>query len=208
MISRMCVVLLTAAGAVPALAQSQPQRAPATQNQPAARSTQTPAAAPAPPQAAAPAQPEQRQPLLVKTETSYFDNWQVTCQEFVNPARRQCGATLQLLQANQQNNTATIVVQWLLQPAENGLTATIQTPTGVLITPGVDLKAGRITRNLPFSRCDPQRCETAFAMDEAMQKDLAAAETAEVAIRGAQNNPVAFTIPLKGFDRAVQALKR
>jgi invasion protein IalB len=179
----------------------------AQQGRPAATPAAPPAAT-AQNQPAAPAPAEARPPQLARQEVSYFDNWQVTCQEFVSPARKSCSALLQLLQTNQQSNTATVVISWLLQQSDGQLTAVIQTPTGVLIAPGVELKAGRSSRKLAFTRCDQQRCEANFQIDEPLSKELSAAENAELTLRSGQNAPAAFTIPMKGFDRAVQALKR
>jgi invasion protein IalB len=179
-------------------AAAQTQRPPTPAQPPAARA---PAPAPA-------AQPEQRPAQLARSETTYFDNWQTTCQDFVNPQRRQCSALLQLLQTNQQNNTANVVLTWAMTQGEGQINAVLQTPTGVSIAPGIDMKFGRTARKIAYARCDTQRCEGDFAIDEALSKELSTAETAEVVITASQGNAVTFNIPLKGFDRAVQALRR
>jgi invasion protein IalB len=186
--------ILSAAFAGSAAAQATRSQAPA------------PPAAPAP--SGAPATPTPPPAQLARTETLNFDNWQTTCQEFVNPARRACSANLQLIQTNQQTNTANVLINWMIQLNEGQLNATIQTPTGVLIGPGLELKAGKAQKKFPFNRCDPQRCEVVFAIDDAASRDIAGAETAELVLRSSQNAPVTFNIPLKGYDRAVQALRR
>jgi invasion protein IalB len=168
-------------------------------------STPTSAQSPRPVQ---PPAAEPRVGQLVRTETLNLDNWQVTCQEFVNPTRRNCSAILQLLQANQQTNTATVVVQWVIQLADGVMNATVQTPTGVLIGPGIELKAGRAQRKFAYNRCDQQRCDFNFTIDDALSRDLAAADTAEFLLRNGQNAPVALNVPMKGYERAIQALRR
>jgi invasion protein IalB len=155
-----------------------------------------------------PLQPEQRPPQLAKTEVAYYDNWQTSCQEFVNPARRQCASVLQLVQTNQQTNSATVLVTWGLAQGEQQLNATIQTPTGILIAPGIELKIGKTTKKLSYGRCDAQRCEAAFPVDEALSKELSAAESVELVIVAIQGNAITFNIPIKGYEKAAQALKR
>jgi invasion protein IalB len=100
-----------------------------------------------------------------------------------------------------------VLINWLMAVTDNQLTATIQTPTGVLITPGIDLKIGRAVKKVAFTRCDAQRCESTFPLDDGASKDLAAADVVELSIRGGQNNPVTFNIPVKGYERALQALR-
>ena len=191
--------LLAATG----LAQAQNQR-PSTASPPAAAtpSSQRPQVS------VQPLQPEQRPPQLARTEVAYYDNWQTSCQEFVNPARRQCASVLQLVQTNQQTNSATVLVTWALAQADQQLTATIQTPTGISIAPGIELKIGKTTKKLPYARCDAQRCEAAFPVDEALSKELSAAESVELVIVAMQGNAVTFNIPIKGYEKAAQALKR
>jgi len=155
-----------------------------------------------------PAAADQRPPQLSRTETAYFDNWQTNCQEFVNPPRRQCSAVLQLLQTNPQTNSATLLISWVLTLADQQLAATIQTPTGVSIAPGIEVKVGKTVRKAAFARCDAQRCEGAFPIEDAFSRELAGAETAEVVITAIQGNVVTFNLPLKGYEKAVQALRR
>lgn len=172
-----------------------------------AAAQQRPAAQPAPAQApaAAPAQP---QPQLVRSETLNLDGWQVNCREYINPVSKSCNAVLQLVQVNQQTSQATTLIAWSLQIEDGKLASVIQTPTGVNIAPGVELKVGRQNRKAAFARCEPQRCDATLAIDDALSREMAAAEKAEAIIVASQGNAVTFNLPLKGYDRALQALRR
>ena len=174
-----------------ALAQTPAQR-PAQTAQPAAPQAQQP---PAPPQ-----QPS-------RTELLNFDNWTVTCQEFGEPAqRRSCYATLQVT----QQGTANVVLAWLIAaPEKTRLVSTLHLPTGVFIAPGVDLKLGAAPiRKLPYSKCEPQRCEANLAVEEAVFREASAAETGTAAIQGSGGQTINISFPMKGFDKAMAALRK
>jgi invasion protein IalB len=150
----------------------------------------------------------QPQPQLARTETLNLDGWQVTCREFVNPASKSCAAVLSLVQLNQQTNQATTLIAWSFAIEEGKLTSVLQTPTGVTLAPGVEIKVGRQTRKAAFARCEPQRCDALLAIDDALSREMATAEKAETVLIASQGNSVTFNLPLKGFDRALAALRR
>jgi invasion protein IalB len=167
-----------------------------------AQQAQTPAAG----QPAAPAQPASPPPPQpFRTEILAFDNWTVTCREFAEGKRKRfCFATLQVV----QQNTSQAVFVWTIgYDDDNHPAMTFQTPSGVLIAPGVELKTPKGTRAVPFVSCEPGRCTATAMVDPAFLKDLATTTGVDASIHASAGNTVRFDIPMKGFDKALAALK-
>jgi invasion protein IalB len=164
------------------------------QNAPQINSGQA-APAPAPPQ------------VPTRTEILNFENWAVTCNEFAeSPKAKRCSALLQIL----QQNTNQIVFTWTVAMDDRKqLVAIMQTPTGVVIPPGVELRVGKLpSQKIPFASCDPGRCIATTTVDANLLREMTTSPTAEAIIQGSQGNTVQFNIQLKGFDRAYAVLSR
>jgi invasion protein IalB len=187
------------------------------QNPPPARAPRTPATPPAEhdrAQSAAQTNPGQAAaqtptPAQVPTRTEIlnFENWAVTCNEFADaPRAKRCSALLQI----RQQNTNQIVFTWTVAMDERKqLVAILQTPTGVVIPPGVELRVGKLPpQKIPFESCDPGRCIATAPVDTNLVREMTTSPTAEAAIQGSQGNTVQFNIQMKGFDRAYAALSR
>jgi invasion protein IalB len=87
--------------------------------------------------------------------------------------------------------------------------AIMQTPTGVSIPPGVELKIGKLPpQKLTYASCDNGRCVATMTMDNTLLHEMTVQPTAEAIIQGAQGNTVQFNIQLKGFDRAYAVLAK
>src|SRR5262249_6355273 len=117
-----------------------------------------------------------------------------------------CSALLQIV----QENTNQSVFVWTIALDNNKQVVTvIQTPTGILIPPGVELKVGKVpARKVPFASCDTGRCVATMTMDARLLREMAVTPTAEAMVQGMQGNTVQFNIQLKGFDKAYAALSR
>jgi invasion protein IalB len=174
-----------------------PPRTPAAQAaaQPGAGGGQAPAA-----QAPAPQIP-------TRTEILNFDNWVVTCNEFAEGAKtRTCSALLRIIQ---QNTNQTLFAWSITIDASRQPAAVLQTPTGVNIAPGVELRIGKAApQKIAFTACDTGGCVANTHLDANIVREMGTAATAEAVIQGSQGNNVQFTVPLKGFDRAYAALSR
>jgi len=145
--------------------------------------------------------------IPTRTEILNFENWAVTCNEFAAaPRAKRCSALLQIL----QQNTNQVVFTWTLAFDERKqLIAVMQTPTGVIIPPGVELRVGKIpAQKIPFTSCDPGRCIATATVDANLVREMTTSPTAEAVIQGSQGNTVQFNIQMKGFDRAYAALSR
>jgi invasion protein IalB len=142
-----------------------------------------------------------------RTEILNFENWAVTCNEFADsPKAKRCSALLQVL----QQNTNQIVFTWTVALDDRKqLVAIMQTPTGVVIAPGVELRVGKSpSQKIPFASCDPGRCIATTTVDANLLREMTTSPTAEAVIQGSQGNTVQFNIQLKGFDRAYAVLSR
>ena len=151
----------------------------------------------------APAAPQ----VPTRTEILNFENWAVTCNEFADsPKAKRCSALLQIL----QQNTNQIVFTWTVALDDRKqLVAIMQTPTGVVIPPGVELRVGKLpSQKIPFASCDPGRCIATTTVDANLLREMTTSPTAEAVIQGSQGNTVQFNIQLKGFDRAYAVLSR
>jgi invasion protein IalB len=185
----------------------------ATQNPPSARAPRLPTTgqvtpAPAVPSGQAPAAQAPTPPQIpTRTEILNFENWAVTCNEFADsPKAKRCSALLQIL----QQNTNQIVFTWTVAMDDHKqLVAVMQTPTGVVIPPGVELRVGKLpSQKIPFASCDPGRCIATTTVDANLLREMTTSPTAEAVIQGSQGNTVQFNIQLKGFDRAYAVLSR
>ena len=81
------------------------------------------------------------------------------------PAKRTCTSVFPVVEQSRQQ----VVMTWIFGYTPEGvLTTVLQTPTGVQIPAGVELKLGQsLPRKLPYVNCDQQRCEATIAMDAA-----------------------------------------
>lgn len=179
----------------PAAAQAQPKpQPPGSPAAPAAASGDASTAAPG-------------QPVPVRTEILNFENWAVTCREFAEtPKKRNCAAQLQVSQQGGGN----VVLVWTVGPnEENKIVGLLQTPTGVSIAPGVELKLGSAApRKFPFATCDTGRCTALVPIDPAIVREMTATPNAEVTVHAPNGAGVQFSFAVKGFDKAYAELTR
>ncbi len=130
--------------------------------------------------------------------------WTVTCRQ-TGSQPKSCSAILRVLQdPNQQ-----LVLLWQIDRAADGTIQTImQTPTGVLVQKGVDLKIGDdIVARLDYFACVPQNCEASGKIDEALGKKLAIATEVTVTVHARDGRDVHFRFSVKGLDKALEAVR-
>jgi invasion protein IalB len=193
-----------AAGQAPAASpQTLPARAQRGGHTPAlAQARPAPQAAAPAPAAAAAAAPETAQALPPqRTETINFDNWILTCREFLEgPKKRACGATVSL---QKQDNNQTILV-WTVQKNDTGqMLSTVQTPSGVAIAPGIEVKLEKATAHMAFDYCEPNRCSGSLTLDKTFLKELTVAPKVTIVIQSSEGKSVNFEFPIRGFDKAL-----
>jgi len=151
-----------------------------------------------------PPQPQQEAPaprIPIRTEILRFDGWIVTCNEFEGGAKtRVCSALLQIT----QEKTNQTVFSWTVGQNNNKQwISVLQTPTGVAIAPGVELRIGKSpARKIPFTTCETGHCVATMTMDANLLHEMTTSPTAQAVIQGAQGNAVNFSIQMAGFDKA------
>jgi invasion protein IalB len=156
-----------------------------------------PAAAPHAPAAATDQGPQ-------RTETIVYDSWTVTCREGGN-VKRTCSTTLQLIDQEKRQ----VLLSWIMgRTAEGTLMTFLQTPTGVQIQKGVELKVeNSAIRKLNYILCEPGRCEASTAMDDSMVREVTAGSNATATIYATDGRGISFNIPIKGAGKAIAALQ-
>jgi invasion protein IalB len=158
-------------------------------------------AAPAPTSAPTPAT------AAARTETIVYDSWTVTCRDTVDKSsKKRCSASFQVIEQKQRQ----VLLTWIIGRTDSGVLMTLmQTPTGVQIQQGVDLKLGEgAVRKLNYVACLPQRCEASINMDEALIKEASSAGNAVATIYSTDGRNINFNMPIKGIDKALAALGR
>ena len=177
-----------------------PARAEERGPQPEASSAQAQVPAAPPPQEA----PALKIPL--RTEILRFDGWIVTCNEFEGPKTRACSALLQIM----QEKTNQPVFSWTVGlNNDKQVVSVFQTPTGVVIAPGVELRIGNSpARKIPFATCDTGRCVATTTVDANMLREMTTSPTAQAVIQGEQGKTIEFNIQMNGFDKAYAVLSR
>jgi len=156
------------------------------------------------PSKAAPAAPQQGSdgPPAEKTETTNFDNWILTCREFVEgPKKRTCAMTVAVRKAD----TNRTVLSWTIRPNDKGqMVSAIETLPGISIIPGIELKLdkGAAPRKVPIEICEPNWCSGSLPMDKAFIQELATSSKATIVITSSAGQPFTFEFPINGFEKA------
>lgn len=168
-----------------------------------AQSSPATAAKPAPPAGAATLPAPQSGTTLPaqRTETINYDNWILTCREFLEGTKkRTCSATVAL----QRSETGQIVLALTVQLNDQGrTTASLQTPTGVAITPGIELKFDKAAaRKAAYDSCEPSYCVANLTADTSLIRDASVSGMMTVVVQSSEGKPVSFEFPIKGFDKA------
>ncbi|MBR0852505.1 invasion associated locus B family protein [Bradyrhizobium diazoefficiens] len=173
-------------------------------NQPGqmAQAKQKAPAAPAQSSQAAPQQPAGESPPSEKTETINFDNWILSCREFVEgPKKRNCAMTVSV----RKSDTNRVVLSWSVRPNDKGqLVSVIETLPGVAVPAGIQLKLEKsaATRTIPYEVCEPAYCSGSFAMDKAFIQDASASSKVMIVVTSSAGQPVTLEFPIKGFEKA------
>lgn len=158
----------------------------------------------APPAQAAP----QRVP--VRSETTPFGNWTMTCQEEIptpgaKGGKKACWGSMKVSDSKSQH----VVLVWLIgKDGQGAPTIALQTPTGVMVSDGVDLSFGGNARKLTYRWCDQTGCEASAPFDAAFARSFAGQKEASVAFHLRDGRQVSVQVSVAGADKLVPALLR
>jgi invasion protein IalB len=139
------------------------------------------------------------------TETINYDSWIVSCSEPLDKSSKKiCSGVLEAVDQKEKR----VVFAWAIgRDGQGALRTIMQTPTGVLITKGVELKLGKApVRTIPYTACEPQRCQASIAMDDALVKDTIASPEATVTIYLVDGRGINVNMPIKGIDKVYPAI--
>lgn len=136
-----------------------------------------------------------------RIETTVHDSWTVTCRD-VADKKNACTAVLRVA----DNQSGNVVLVWAVgKDQADKLTAVIQTPTGIQITPGVALKVGNAAaRKLAYATCSPRQCEATLPADAAFIKEVTAGVEATATITLLDGRTAEFKFPLAGSAAALK----
>jgi len=163
---------------------------------PPAASQAQPSSAPAPAPTAAP---------VSWTNVATYGSWQVRCQNGSAP-KRLCTAVLEVI----DNKSKNVLMAWIVGPDSKGaLQAVFQTPTGVRVGSGIDVKLGAgKARHVNYLSCVTQQCTAAAPMDDAFVKEATGSAKATVTLYAADGKSLDFGIPVNGLDKAIAAIRK
>ncbi len=142
-----------------------------------------------------------------RIETVIYDSWRVTCRDIVGVKdKKNCSAMLQVIEQKQKR----VVFTWVLGYDPKGtLTAVFQTPVGVQLLRGLELKLGTAqARKVSFITCTNRICEAVTPMNAVLLKEAMTAKSAVATAYAMNGRGVQFNINMKGFDKAVEALQQ
>jgi invasion protein IalB len=141
-------------------------------------------------------------PPAERTETTNFDNWILSCREFVDgPKKRTCAMTV----AVRKSDTNRTVLSWTVRQNDKGqMVSIIETLPGISITPGIELKPEKAatSHKVPIEICEPNWCSGSLPMDKALIQELATSSKATVVITSSAGQPFTFEFPINGFEKA------
>ncbi len=137
--------------------------------------------------------------------TVVIDNWSLSCRDIADETnRKQCSAVNRIV----DQKTGQTLFVWLIGiNAEQKLVSSFQTPTGVLIAPGVDLElSNQKTRKISFEACDNRRCDASSLMDETFIDDLKMTSEASAKIISVTGHHIVFKINMAGVQQVLTAI--
>jgi len=155
----------------------------------------------------------------VRTETTTFGGWTVTCQQVLNAeAKKSCIGSLRVL----SQDGRTVLLSWLvgfdkdrhpmsvLQVASGlAVREDKSVSSGLRIKDGLDVKVGdAVARKIPYQSCSPQVCEAVTALDEAFAKTLGGGGPVSVIAYAADGRPIPLSFDVRGVDKAIDAVRQ
>jgi invasion protein IalB len=155
-----------------------------------------------PPVPTSPAAP----PTQPWTRIGTYGSWEARCATLPGATTRLCTAVLEVV----DNKTKGVLMTWIVGPDDKGgLQSVFQTPTGIMVSSGVDVKLGNAAAHkINFQSCAPQQCLAAAPMNNAFVKEVVTAPQADVTLTAMNGRTLNFNLPVTGLDKALAAIKK
>lgn len=157
------------------------------------------------------AQSEEEQPPAkaalstnVKRITQQIGDWTLDCTERAGD-RKRC----KMIQKVGTSKSKQIILSWLIGRDNEGREVmSFQTPTGMLLKPGVAFAVDdRGLLQVEFRTCTPQFCEAVSELTDDTVAAMKAGGKATLTLTPLNAKPVALNMSLKGFTAAYMAYK-
>jgi invasion protein IalB len=133
------------------------------------------------------------------------DGWVINCA--IANGKKTCNAVHQVLGKEQRQ----VVFAWAVSRNAQGAPAMIfRTPTGVQIQNGVEFKLGNApARKIDYIMCNTQSCMAAMPVNDGVVREAMGAlnGNAVATVTGADGRAVSFTMPVKGIDKVLAAVR-
>ncbi|MDQ0347844.1 invasion associated locus B family protein [Ancylobacter vacuolatus] len=142
----------------------------------------------------------------VRTESTTYDNWIVTCRASVEKgAKKTCVATMKVTEAKSKKT----VLLWQVGQDKAGTpTYLVRTPLGVRLKDGVQITIGKgKPRKIDYASCNRGGCEAIGPFEDAFGKELMTAKEVVASFVLANGQTVNVTLPIAGIAQALPALK-
>ena len=151
---------------------------------------------------AAPAAPK----APVRTETTTFDNWVVTCRVSLEKgAKKSCVASLKVTESKSKK---TVLLWQIGQDKAGAPTYLVRTPLGVRLKDGVQITIAKgKPRKVDYASCSSGGCEAIGPFDDAFGKELLTAKEVVASFVLSNGQTVNVTLPMAGIAQALPALK-
>ena len=148
-------------------------------------------------QAAKPAAPQ-------KTMTQQFGGWAFTCSYFQDSTH--CVLVQKMVGKDKKQVVASAIVTIA---KEGGAELVLQVPTGLDLTPGLELAIdGKSVGKAAYRACAPRVCEASIPLDKGLLNKLAAGKLLALTMTGMRGKKVKIDMPLTSFTEAYTAFQK
>jgi len=149
-------------------------------------------------------------------ESKAVGAWQLSCSTEKTSKKNDCIGILRITQQiaeptekEPQKTVAKVALAWIISKAPNGkLMTSIETPSGVLIKPGVEMIFDKSpAKTIPYATCSPQSCIATSEMNDAFLKQAKAATKVEVKIQSPIGKAFAYTFEPIGITDVIKSIQ-
>ncbi|MBX9757308.1 MAG: invasion associated locus B family protein [Beijerinckiaceae bacterium] len=144
---------------------------------------------------------------VLKSETTKIRAWTVNCVTMNDAVRsRRCAARLTV---TREGVTGPLLAWEIVLNPQRAIISALQIPTGVLIEPGIELRAGGTSVwRARVTACEPARCVAGFRTDEQMVRTFAANPRLEAVVKDLTGKDLVIALDVTGIDEAYATLTR
>jgi len=134
-------------------------------------------------------------PSFVRLPPRQFGDWILSCIRLLQGSRTECALTFNAVDKSRKH----LLLRMSVAQTAKGPVMIVLTPPAAVSSSGFSFTPDKGTAiDIPYARCLPGYCETAFTLTDAIAASFRTAEGAQVKfVAGKQ--PVSFRMPMAGF---------